>query len=156
MAAAFFLASSVMAGSVPDQRTRHLPEASQKASPNLMPGTAATRASWMSSTDLMKCVWPRMKLVSSGLSLFTILSCMLLPFFPLRSPRFPGRDERPLGAGGRVVAGPAVDAALDKPGLREHLQERPPPHGTGDSVRPLALVRHFLRQHVIVQEDVGH
>jgi hypothetical protein len=30
-----------MAGSVPDQRTRHLPDASQKASPNLMPGTAA-------------------------------------------------------------------------------------------------------------------
>ena len=42
-ALAFFLAGSVMAGSVPDQRTRHLPEASQKARPNLMPGTAATR-----------------------------------------------------------------------------------------------------------------
>ena len=41
MAVAFFLASSIMAGSVPDQRTRHLPDASQKASPNLMPGTAA-------------------------------------------------------------------------------------------------------------------
>jgi len=26
-----------------------------------------------------------------------------------------------------VVAGPAVDAALAKSGLREHLQERPPP-----------------------------
>jgi hypothetical protein len=51
MAAAFFLASSTMPGSVPDQRTRHLPDASQKASPNLMPGTAPTSASWMSSTD---------------------------------------------------------------------------------------------------------
>src|SRR6266404_6288300 len=77
MAAAFFLASSVMAGSVPDQRTRHLPEASQNASPNLIPGTALTSASWMSSTDLIKCVWPRMKLVSSGFSTFTVMSCML-------------------------------------------------------------------------------
>src|SRR5579864_4487321 len=131
-AKAFFLASSVMAGSVPDQRTRHLPEASQKARPNLMPGTAPTSASWMSSTDLMKCVWPRMKLVSSGFSIFTVTSCMLLPTSPLRSCWLPGRDKRPLGAGGRVVAGPAVDAALDKARLGEHLQERPPPHGPGD------------------------
>src|SRR5581483_2298011 len=76
MVPAFFLANSVIAGSVPDQRTRHLPDASQKASPNLMPGTAATSASWMSSTDLMKWVWPRTKLVSSGFSIFTVLSCM--------------------------------------------------------------------------------
>src|SRR5262245_9853633 len=47
MAAAFFFASSTIPGSVPDQRTRHLPDASQKASPNRMPGTAATSASWM-------------------------------------------------------------------------------------------------------------
>ena len=80
MAAAFFFASSIMAGSVPDQRTRHLPDASQKASPNLMPGTAPTSASWMSSTDLMKCVWPRMKLVSSGFSIFTVMSCMVRSF----------------------------------------------------------------------------
>src|SRR5579872_1191046 len=77
MAAAFFFANSVMAASVPDQRTRHLPDASQKASPNLTPGTAPTRASWMSSTDLMKWVWPRMKLVSSGFSIFTVMSCMV-------------------------------------------------------------------------------
>src|SRR6516225_6954906 len=76
MATAFFLASSVMAGSVPDQRTRQLPDASQNARPNLMPGTAATRASWRSSTDLMKCVWPRMKLVASGLAIFTVVSCI--------------------------------------------------------------------------------
>src|SRR5271165_3680660 len=79
-AAAFFLVNSVMVGSVPDQRTRHLPDASQKASPNLMPGTAATSASWISSTDLMKCVWPRMKLVSSGFSIFTVMSCMSISF----------------------------------------------------------------------------
>ena len=69
-------ASSIMAGSVPDQRTRHLPDASQNASPNLMPGTAPTRASWRSSTDLMKCVCPRMKLIASGLSILTVESCM--------------------------------------------------------------------------------
>jgi hypothetical protein len=45
MASAFLFASSVMAGSVPDHRTRHFPDASQKASPNLIPGTAATKAS---------------------------------------------------------------------------------------------------------------
>jgi hypothetical protein len=81
MAAAFFRASSAMPESVPDQRTRHLPEASQNASPNLIPGTAVTNASWMSSTDLMKCVCPRMKLVSSGFSILTVVSCMLAPFF---------------------------------------------------------------------------
>jgi hypothetical protein len=90
MAMALFRASSVMAGSVPDQRTRHLPDASQKASPNLIPGTAPTSALWMSSTDLMKCVWPRMKLVSSGFSIFTVMSCMLFPLCPPRSCRFPG------------------------------------------------------------------
>ena len=31
-------------------------EASQKARPNFIPGTAEIRASWISSTDLMKCV----------------------------------------------------------------------------------------------------
>src|SRR5271166_3970271 len=81
MAVAFFLASSITAGLVPDQRTRHLSDASQKANPNLMPGTAPTSASWMSSTDLMKCVWPRMKLVSSGFSIFTVLSCMSILLF---------------------------------------------------------------------------
>jgi hypothetical protein len=29
------------------------------------------------STDLMKCVWPRTKLVSPGFSTFTVTSCML-------------------------------------------------------------------------------
>ena len=53
-------------------RTRHWPEASQNARPNLMPGTAVTSVSWMSSTDLMKWVWPRMKLVASGFSIATI------------------------------------------------------------------------------------
>ena len=55
-----------------------------------------------------------------------------------------------------MVAGPTVDAGLDKPGPGQHSQERPPPHGPGDSVQPLALVRHLLRHHAVVQEDVGH
>jgi hypothetical protein len=55
--------------------SRHLPEASQNASPNLIPGTAVTSASWMSSTDLMKCVRPRMKLISSGFSILTVVNC---------------------------------------------------------------------------------
>src|ERR1017187_1336436 len=74
MVRAFLLANSIMAGSVPVQRTRHLPDASQKASPNLMPGTAPTSASWMSSTDLMKWVWPRMKLIGSGFSIWIAVS----------------------------------------------------------------------------------
>src|SRR5581483_8432303 len=41
-----------------------------------MPGTAAASASWMSSTVLMKCAWPRTKLVSSGFSTFSVMSCM--------------------------------------------------------------------------------
>ena len=43
-AVAFFFANSVIAGSVPDQRTKHFPDASQNARPNLMPGTAPTSA----------------------------------------------------------------------------------------------------------------
>jgi hypothetical protein len=55
-----------------------------------------------------------------------------------------------------VVAGPSVDVGLGKSSLGQHLQERPPPHGTGDSIGPIALLRHFLRRHVVVQKDVGH
>ena len=94
--------------------------------------------------------------MSSGFSIFTVLSCMLLLLSPVRSRWLPGRDERPLGAGRRAVAGPAVGAGLDKAGLGQHPQERPPPHGAGDSVRPLALLRHFLLRHAVVQQDVGH
>jgi hypothetical protein len=57
-----------------------------------MPGTGATRASWMSSTDLMKCVWPRTKLVSLGFSIFTVMSCTLLPLFLVFSRWLPGRE----------------------------------------------------------------
>jgi hypothetical protein len=52
--------------------------------------------------------------VSSGFSIFTVLSCMSLPLSLVRSRWLPGRDGGPLSARGRVVAGPAVNAALDK------------------------------------------
>src|SRR5215510_14071511 len=77
-ASAFLVARAIMASSLPLQRTRHAPDASQNASPNLIPGTALTRASCRSSTDLMKCDWPRMKLIVSGLSIVTVVSSMLL------------------------------------------------------------------------------
>src|SRR5512137_382231 len=135
MARAFSLAKSIMAESVPVQRTRHLPEASQKARPNLMPGTAPTRASWMSSTDLMKWVWPRMKLVSSGFSILTVISCMMHPLFPVCQRWLPGGDEHPFRAGRREVDGPAMNAGVHKTGLAKHLQKRPAPHSPDDYVR---------------------
>jgi hypothetical protein len=61
---------------VPDVRTSRLPDASQNASPKRMPGTAPTSASCRSSTVLMKCDWPRMKFVSSGLSMAMASSSM--------------------------------------------------------------------------------
>lgn len=75
---------------------------------------------------------------------------MMRRLFPICHRWSPCRDERPFGEGRRVVASPAVNAALDKTDLGQHLQERPPPHGTGDSVRPLALFCHFFRRYVLV------
>jgi len=42
MSMAFSRARSVSSSSVPEERIRHAPEASQNANPNLMPGTALT------------------------------------------------------------------------------------------------------------------
>src|SRR5262249_6751209 len=78
-ASAFLVARAIMASSLPLQRTRHAPDASQNASPNLMPGTVLIKASCRSSTDLMKCDWPRMKLMVSGLSIATVVSSMGCP-----------------------------------------------------------------------------
>src|SRR2546427_10612891 len=58
-ASAFFAASDFRLSSFPSTRTRHGPDASQNATPNLIPGTDPMSASWMSSAVLMKCVWPR-------------------------------------------------------------------------------------------------
>src|SRR5262245_47322250 len=77
-ASAFLVARAIMASSLPLQRTRHAPDASQNASPNLIPGTALIRASCRSSTDLIKCDWPRMKLMVAGLSIVTVVSSIRL------------------------------------------------------------------------------
>src|SRR5260221_711142 len=74
MACRFFFANSIIAESVPLQRMRHLPDASQNASPNFIPGTAETSVSWISSIVLMKWLWPRMKLVGPGFSILTVTS----------------------------------------------------------------------------------
>src|SRR3972149_11292796 len=74
MARAFTLASPIISGSVPDQRTRHAPDDSQKARPKEIPGTVPTRAPRRSSTVLMKCLCPRIKLTSSGFSILTSFS----------------------------------------------------------------------------------
>src|SRR5229473_4904236 len=76
MANALSRARARAASSLPDQRTSRLPEASQKASPKRMPGTAPTSASWRSSTVLMKCDWSKMKLAASGLTMGTTVSSM--------------------------------------------------------------------------------
>src|ERR1700741_2489996 len=78
-ASAFVVARAIIASSFPLQRTRHAPDASQKASPNLMPGTVLTRASCRSSTDLMKCDWPGIKLIVWGFAIVTVVSSMCCP-----------------------------------------------------------------------------
>jgi hypothetical protein len=77
----FDMTSCDCRSAVPDQRTRHFPDASQNATPNLMPGMAPTSASWISSTVLMKWVWPRMKLVSSGFPILTVFGWMAVSRF---------------------------------------------------------------------------
>src|SRR6266436_3089642 len=76
MANALLRARVSEVSSLPDQRTSRLPEASQKASPKRIRGTAPTSASWRSSTVLMKCDCPKMKLASSGLTMGTTVSSM--------------------------------------------------------------------------------
>src|SRR5216117_215263 len=60
--------------SLPVQRTSAGPLDSQNAIPNFICGTVCAIASCRSSTVLMKCDWPRMKLVSAGLSMRTVIS----------------------------------------------------------------------------------
>src|SRR6516165_12225866 len=74
--AALSRARARAASSLPDQRTSRLPDASQKANQKRMPRTAPTSASWRSSTVLMKCDWPKMKLAASGLTMGTTVSSM--------------------------------------------------------------------------------
>jgi hypothetical protein len=73
IACAFRCASAIRSSSLPAQRTRQGPDASQKANPNCRPGTEPTSTSYRSSTVLMKCECPRMKFRSSGFSIRTVL-----------------------------------------------------------------------------------
>src|SRR5450759_3545534 len=66
MASAFCTASSTSPESLPARRTSRAPEASQKASPKRRCGDEPTRASYRSSTVLMKCDCPKMRLAPSG------------------------------------------------------------------------------------------
>src|SRR5664280_1555621 len=66
MASAFCTASSTSPESLPARRTSRAPGASQKASPKRRCGDEPTRASYRSSTVLMKCDCPKMRLAPSG------------------------------------------------------------------------------------------
>src|SRR5690349_4890935 len=66
MSSAQRTASATSSGSFPARRTSRGPDASQKASPNRRCGEEPTSASYRSSTVLMKCDWPRMRLAPSG------------------------------------------------------------------------------------------
>src|SRR3990172_8211151 len=70
---AFFIATSFRNWSFPSCLMRHGPDASQKAMPNLIPGTALTMTSYKSSAVLIKWVWPMIILAPSGISKVTVL-----------------------------------------------------------------------------------
>src|SRR5271157_2328640 len=75
-ARAFFCASSMSLGSFPAKRTSAGPDDSLKPTANFIWGAVCTMASYRSSTVLMKCDWPRMKFMSAGFSILTVLSSM--------------------------------------------------------------------------------
>ena len=65
-------ASCFSSGSFPSSLTLQAPLDSTNARPNFIPGTLFTKTSYRSSTVLMKCDWPRIKLIGSGFSISTI------------------------------------------------------------------------------------
>src|SRR5450759_3836356 len=67
-------ARALRSASVPVERTSAAPDDSQKARPNLAPGTLVTIVSWISSTVLMKWLCPKMKFSSSGFSIWISFS----------------------------------------------------------------------------------
>src|SRR3972149_1386793 len=73
MLLAFRIAISLRVMSFPSALTRHGPDASQNATPNLIPGTPLTMTSYKSSAVLIKWVWPIMILAPSGISITTVL-----------------------------------------------------------------------------------
>ena len=70
------MAAAVRSASLPSTRMRQSPEASEKARPNLMPGTVPTRISYRSSTVLMKWLWPKIRLAPSGMISFASFNSM--------------------------------------------------------------------------------
>src|SRR5215469_14782097 len=73
---AFRTAIAFSPSSLPSARVRHGPDASLNATPNFICGTVFTIASYTSSTVLMKCVCPSMRLPPSGTSSGTSFSSM--------------------------------------------------------------------------------
>src|SRR5215471_1505089 len=73
------MAALVRSGSFPSCRIRHGPEASVKATPNLIWGDEPARISYRSSAVLMKCVWPRIIFAPSGISTRTVLKSIPAP-----------------------------------------------------------------------------
>ena len=65
-AVAFLAARAFSSSSLPSTRVRQGPEASLNAMPNFICGTVLTRASYRSSTDLMKWVWPENQVAVLG------------------------------------------------------------------------------------------
>src|SRR3990170_3120439 len=78
MLLAFLMATSLRELSFPSALTRHGPDASQNATPNLMPGTPLTMTSYKSSAVLIKWVWPMMILAPSGISITTVLISIIV------------------------------------------------------------------------------
>ena len=66
-------AAEISAGSLPSERIRQGPEASQNAMPNFAAGAVVATISARSSTVLMKCACPRITLLSAGRSSCTVM-----------------------------------------------------------------------------------
>src|SRR5262245_30660894 len=82
------IADCVKSGSLPSYRTRQGPDASVKATPNLMCGDEPARISYRASADLMKCVCPRMIFAPVGMSTRTVFKSIPAPHVRI------SKDER--------------------------------------------------------------
>src|SRR3990167_1388959 len=78
MLLAFRIAISLRVLSFPSALTRHGPEASQKAIPNLIPGMALIMTSYKSSAVLIKWVWSMIILAPAGISMTTVLISIIV------------------------------------------------------------------------------
>lgn len=66
------------------------------------------------------------------------------------------RHVHAIGKRRRLVARPTVNPRLGKARLFEHLQERPFPYSTGNSVGPGAEPGYLLGGDIVFQQDVRH